>query len=72
MKGGYRDRFVGLVCAGILLYTLMKYYILAGEASGDLHAANLRRPSGNRIPRHSFVVLAESVCKPKVYNLTGT
>ena len=39
----------------------MKYYILAGEASGDLHAANLVKVLREQDTQAQFVVLAESV-----------
>jgi lipid-A-disaccharide synthase len=33
----------------------MKYYIIMGEASGDLHSSNLMKEIIQRIPMHSIL-----------------
>jgi lipid-A-disaccharide synthase len=40
LKGGYVKTYVSICLCGLYLGS-MKYYIIAGEASGDLHGSNL-------------------------------
>ncbi len=40
----------------------MKYYLVAGEASGDLHGANLMKELKARDPQAEFRFLAATKC----------
>ena len=43
----------------------MKYYIIAGEASGDLHGSNLMKAIVKEDPKAIFRFWVEILCKLK-------
>lgn len=46
----------------------MKYYLVAGEASGDLHGANLMKALKEKDSGRSSVFLVATLCWPKAAN----